>query len=746
MNQPIGIPPDRLHRADLFDDEPHERTLREIAQDVTPAIVEIWRGLMLRKWMILLITLLVTGVTVYALMHMTPIYRSTATVLIEQSKNKVVSIDEVYGGIAGNREYFQTQAEILKSHDVAERVVRKLGLASHPEFDPTQKKPPIWARWLPDEWKARFFPPPDPSDRQAIEDAVVAAFSDRLSVDAVRMTQLVKVGFQAADNRLAAEVANETANSYIAADMDTRFAMTQQANVWLNSRLAELKQKLDASEKALQDYREKVGIANTKGLAQGGQTQQVSDLTQKLVEARVKRTQVEEAYKQLQGRRADRYLAPAVVNHPTVAAAKTVEAAAEREFAEVKQKYGPAFPTYKEAEKKFELAKSDTKRQAEAVISSIEKEYRVALASERAMEGALTRVQGTIQATNRKEIDLGNFEREVATNRHLYETFLARVKETNAAGDIQSAAARVVDPAQPGRQPVKPKKVQIAVLALLGSLLGASMLAFLLNRLDNTVKTTDAVEARLGEPLLGALPKLSGAEVKSASRLVKDIPNSAFAEAVRSVNTAILLGTLDHPHKVIAITSALPGEGKSTLAINLALAQGAGKRVLLIDADLRRPVLSSRLGLDASAPGFTEILGGVAGLDSLIRLPDSNMHVLGAGKLPPNPHELFATERFRDVLTGLKGAFDLIILDCPPLQLVSDALLVGAQSTGLVFLVQAGETPVPLIRRNLKRIREGRVNTLGVVLNGHDFTTAERYYGEYSGYGKYGGAYYGAKG
>ncbi|MEZ5730164.1 MAG: GNVR domain-containing protein [Burkholderiaceae bacterium] len=270
---------------------------------------------------------------------------------------------------------------------------------------------------------------------------------------------------------------------------------------------------------------------------------------------------MEEAYKQLQGRRADRYLAPAVVNHPAVTAAKTVEAMAERRFAEIKQKYGPAFPTYKEAEKQFDLAKADTKRQADAVISSIEKEYRAALASERAMEESLKRVQGSVQATNRKEIDLSNFEREVATNRHLYETFLARVKETNAAGDIQSAAARIVDPAQPGRQPVKPKKVQISALALLGSLLGASMLAFLLNRLDNTVKTTEAVENRLGEPLLGALPKLSPAEAKSASRLVKDAPSSGFAEAVRTVSTAILLGTLDHPHKVVAVTSALPGEG-----------------------------------------------------------------------------------------------------------------------------------------------------------------------------------------
>ena len=738
MNKPVSFNAEHLGGGSVPGFEPHERTLRELAHDVTPAVVEIWRGLMLRKWLILAIVLVVTGATVFVVQRMTPIYRSTATVLVEQQKNKVVSIDEVYGGISGNREYFQTQAEFLKSRDVALRVVRKVGLSTHPEFDPRQHKPPAWQFWA-DAQAAKDL------DEETVESLVVARVQARANIAPVRLSQLVKIHFESADRRLAAEVANEIADAYIRADMDARFTMTQQANVWLSTRLSELKQKLDASEKALQDYREKAGIADTKGLAQGGQSKQVEEMGQRLVEARVKRTQAEENFRQVQGTRADRYTLPAIVNHPSVASAKVAESTAEQKFAEIRQKYGPAFPTYKEAEKELEAARANTRRQADAIVSSIEKEYRVARANERALEESLQRSRGSIQQVNRKEIDLSNYEREVTTNKQLYETFLARVKETNAAGDIQTAVARVVDPAVAELKPVKPQKPQIVAAAFAASLLGAAMLAFLLNRMDNTLKTTEAVEQRLGETLLGALPKLGGPQERKATRLMIEEPNSAFAEAVRTVNTGILLSTLDTQNKIVAITSSLPEEGKSTLATNLALAQAKTKRVLLIDSDLRRPVLAARLGIQAGEKGLTELLAGQAGAEVIRTLEGTDLKMLPAGKLPPNPLELLATDRFKEVLATLRASFDLIVIDCPPLQLVSDALIIGSEATGLIYVAEAGRTPVPLIRRNLKRVRDADVRLFGIVLNGYSFAHAERYYGEYSGYSKYGSSYYGSK-
>lgn len=305
--------------------------------------------------------------------------------------------------------------------------------------------------------------------------------------------------------------------------------------------------------------------------------------------------------------------------------------------------------------------------------------------------------------------------------------------------------ARVVDPALPALWPVKPKKQQTLLVALVATLFGASALAMLLNRMDNTIKTTAAVEDKLGVPLLGALPRLDKAQETKAAQLSLAEPSSAFAEAVRTINTGVLLSTLDEQHKIIAVTSSLPNEGKSTLAANLALAQGVSKRVLLIDADLRRPVVAKRLGFDESHIGLTELLTGHASFDAIQPLGESGLKVLTAGKLPPNPLELLASDKFRATLAALRANFDVIIIDCPPLQIVSDALIVGSLAHGTIYVVEAGKTPVPLIRKNLKRVAQADVRLLGVALNGHDHESAERYYGEYTGYRKYARNYYAAR-
>ncbi len=745
MNDPNTVLSGRLARREFPAPARRDRTLRDIAHDVTPSIVRVWRELLARKWLILVTATLLTAITAYVLSTMTPIYRSTATVLVEQSKAKFVGIDEIYGAIATSREYFTTQEEYLRSRDVALRVVRKLGLTAHREFDVRQMPPPLWQRVLPAQIVETLRPRREP-DAARVEAAAVKIFQSRLFVAPIRLSQLIHVGFTSTDPEFAADVANETAMAYIASDLEARFAVTQQASVWLSSRLRDLKEKLDASERALQGYRERAGIADTKGLALGGQTKQVEELTQKLIDARVKRTQAEESFRQVHAKRADRYNVTAIINHPGVAAAKAAEAAAEKRFAEAREKFGPAFPTYKEAQKELEVARANSRRQADAVISSLETEFRGAVAAERAIESALKSMQGTVQVTNRKEIDLGNYEREVSTNKQLYETFLSRVKETHAAGDLQSPVARLVDPAVPEFERVSPKVLQGTLIALVCSLFGGAALALLLNRLDSTIKTTDAVEQLLGKPMLGAIPRMSKREAARLARKVVDDPNSAFSESVRAVSTAIMLSTLDVMHKIVSVASSLPGEGKSTFAINFALAQANTKRVLLLDCDLRRPVLGKRLELREDAAGLAEVLAGTTPLADAIQRPsDSTLDVIAAGKAGKVPIDLLSTAGFAKFLDEVSVDYDLVVMDCPPLQLVADALVIGAQSTGLVYVVAAGRTPVSVVQRNLKRLEDGGIALLGVVLNGHDYTRAERYYGEYSGYSQYGSAYYGSE-
>lgn len=717
-----------------------------LASDATPRVLALWRQLMLRKWLIVGIALLVAIATAAYVWRLTPIYRSVATVLIEQSKSKVVSIEEVYTGISSNREYFLTQAEFFRSRDVAMRVVDKLNLSEHPEFDPRQQ-PESWSDNLRERVMSIVRGPTadlsqDKSEagqalfKRRLEARVVGAFHSRMSVQPQRLSQLVRVGFESADPEFAAKVANAIAAAYIQSDLDARFSMTAQANVWLNERLAKLKKQLDQSEQALQAYRERTGIVSSKNnQSMGGSARQLEDFAQKLVDARVRRQQAEQAYRQVSSRNTDRYQVPAVLSNPAVIAARQAEATAEQKFSDIRQRYGPAFPTYKQAQKEYELAKSNTRRQGDAVIASIRKEYEAARALEASLEKSLESARGSIRAINRKEIEATALESDVASNKQLYETFLARVKETNAAADILTPNARVVDAAVPSIVPIKPAKTKLVILAAIFGLAGGAVLALFLGRIDNTVQSTDGIEQRFGVSMLTATPSLRRRD-GLPERMVLDHPSTVYSESIRTLQTSLLLSTVESGgSRRIVITSSLAGEGKSTVAMNLANSLAESKRVVLVDCDLRKPVVALRCGLGEGTPGLADAVAGTPLDNCLHEATEGKLTILPAGNLDRNPLEIQFSDGFRTLLDELDERFDVIIIDAPPVHLVSDAMIIGQQCTGLVFVVRAGRTPSPVVKGSLQRLQNVNVNVLGLVINGLDFKRAERYYGDHGSYG-----------
>jgi capsular exopolysaccharide synthesis family protein len=710
--------------------------LRKLAQEATPAIVEIWRALRYRKWMILAITLTFTAVALFVALQMKPVYKSTAMVLFDQGRSRVVSIEEVYNGVgAAGRENSTTQLEFLKSRDVSIRVIRKLNLTTLPEFDPRQSSgfsvSGLLASW-------GIGRPASELTDEEVESIVLDKFQRNLTVEPVRLSQLVKISFESKDRVLAATVANEVAAAFIQADLDARFAVTQQANEWLNQRLGFLKIKLDGAEAALQTYREKQGLVDTRGSAQGGTGKQLEELNQRLVDARVRRTQSEQVYNQVRPGSPNLAQVPAVFSHPSVQRARTAEVEAERRFNEIAQRYGPAYPAYRSAENELRVARETMAREVEAVAASIRKEFEAARASETALEQTLARTRGTVQDINRKEIQQGALEREVEVNKQLYQMFLARQRETTAAADFKISPARVVDPAVPSLVPVAPKVPLIGAGAMVGSLLAAALLTILLARLDNTIKRADDLEQRLGYPLVGAVPKLAGREAAQAHQMMLAAPTSQYAEAIRTVSSGIQLATLDTPHKVVMVTSAVPAEGKSTIASNLALMQSRLRRTLIIDADLRRPTTARRLGLNANVPGLAEYVSGARPIEECAhQLGDSKLFVMPPGQHVPNAAELFATTSFRESIRALSAAFDYIVIDSAPVRPVSDATLLATVSTGVVFVVAADETPAPLARLALKRLGDAGARVFGIVLNRYDTKRAEQYYGDYSSYGDY---------
>ena len=706
-------------------------------------IVEYWRAIAKRRWSIVGLTILVAVLAWLVVSNMRPVYRATTTILIEQGKSKIVSIEEVYSQGLIQREYYQTQVEILKSDELARKVVEKLKLTSHPDYDIRQSQPGWFARLL------AFGTPHEagpPTDEQVLK-AAVARFKRELQVQLVRNSQLVRIGFSAYDRDLAGRVPNALAETYIENDLEARVAMTQKASEWLRERMGELRSKVEASERALQDFRDREHIVDAKGLAMSGASKQLEEFTRSLVEARQRRAEAESAYALVQQIRAGKAQVsydsiPAVLRNPLVQRMKEQEADAEKRLSDAAKRYGPEHPKMIQARAELESARQATRRQIDDVVAGLSKEYEVAKANEAAVASALAQSKSDIQSLNRKDFQLGILERDVQQNRNLYEMFVNRLKETSAAGDLQTTIARVVDPASVPSAPYAPNRSQIVTIAAAATLVIAAMLALLLDRLSNTINSTTDVETRLGMPVLGVLQRIKKIGKKgfvSELAFFND-SQSTFAEAVRTVRTSILMSALDDPHKVVVITSSVPEEGKTTLSFNLSCALGQVKKVLLVDGDLRRPKIAKLVGRDLRAPGLADLVAGQAQVSQCVFFEErSGIHILPSGTVPPTPLELLSSKRFADVVSRLKDAFDVVIVDSAPLQLVSDAQVLSQFATSVVYVVRADSTPYQVAQNGLKKLRRVNAPILGVVLNQLDLEKAERYYGEYSGYKSYRG-------
>jgi capsular exopolysaccharide synthesis family protein len=718
-----------------------------IAQAQSPGesldVIEYWHAIAKRRWSIAALTLLVAVIATLIVFAMRPTYRGTATLLIEQGRAKVVSIEEVYSqGLTGNREYFQTQVEILKSDELARKVVQRLKLTTHPDYDPRQVQPGPLTRFV------ALFRDPLPDSEEEILKRVVEKFKKDLKIDLVRNSQLAQISFTAYDKQLSAAVPNTLADVYIENDLEARVAMTEKASRWLRERMGELKTKVDASERALQDFRDREHIVDTKGLALSGVTKQLEELTRSLVEARAKRAEAESAYSLVQQVKAGKAQAgydtiPAVIRDQLVQKMKEAEGDAERRMSDAAKRYGPEHPKMIQAKAELEAARENTRRQIQFVVQGLAKEYEAAKANEAAVQNALTQSKSDIQSYNRKEFQLGILERDVQQNRNLYEMFVARLKETSVGNEVQSTIARVVDPAIVATEPYAPKKALVVGIASAVALVIAAMLALLLDRLNNTVNSTADVESRLGVPALGVLQKIKGFAKKkgfiSELAFFNDT-QSTFAEAVRTVRTSVLMSALDHQHKIVVVTSSVPEEGKTTLSFNLACALGQVKKVLLIDADLRRPKIGKLIGRETKQPGLADLVAGQAQVSQCVFFDErAGIHVLPAGTVPPNPLELLSSRRFEDVVMKLREAFDIVVIDSAPLQLVSDAQVLSQFASSVIYVVKADGTPYQVAQNDLKKLRRVNAPILGVVLNQLDIEKAEKYYGEYSGYKSYKG-------
>lgn len=673
-----------------------------------------------------LVLTILTGLVVFAL---PAIYQADATLLIESKEAKIVSIEEVYDIGTGKSEYYQTQFEVLKSQQLAERVIDKLDLTNNPTVLRRNDEAGLLSGVLPSK---------ELKTEEEIRQIAKEWFQENLDVKPVRNTQLVKVGFRSKDPKLSADIINTLTTSYIEMDLEARLDMTKQAATWLNSRLVGLRDNLEKSEQDLQAYREKESLVEVEGVKTFA-AKELNELTTKIVEARRKRTETENIVLQL---RTDASTIPAVLQHTLVQRLKEQEALSEQKLSELTKRYGPKHPKIIAARDELLSARGNTGQQVGKVVEGVRKEYEIAKATEDSLNKELDDLKRNMQGINRKEYKLSELERAVEINRQLYDTFFSRIKETSETSDLQTAHARVIDKAIPPTESVAPKRGLLIFLALIfGTVLGV-VLAFLKEILDDTIRNPDDVRSRLGSQLLGVLPLLKDKRERSeAASVFSRDSRSTFAESIRTIRTGIVLSGLDNPHKILVVTSSVPGEGKTVISANLAVAFGQMGRVLLIDADMRRPSVAKSFGLPASAPGLSNLVAETTEAKQCIhRVEHLGIDVIPAGLVPPNPLELLSSKRFAAVLASLEKHYDRIVIDSAPCEVVSDALVLSTFANALIYVVRSDSTRSKAIKSGISRLKQAGAPLTGVVLNQVDIEKGSQYGGYYYGgyYDQYG--------
>ncbi len=725
-------------------------------------LLNLWRVIWRAKWSIGWLVLLSCALAAAVVSSITPQYIGSTTLLFNDKTPPLMSFQQVKDSGGNATDYLQTQQALLQSRDLAERAVKKLGLTTHPVTDPRQQPKPWFAprQWLAnldlDQWipgLGRFLPPKKEELTEAeVFNQVTQNLMLHTSVKFVGKSQLLEIEVELPDPVLAAAAANALAQGFTDSQLDTSEKSSQTTTAWMNTRLIKLRDNLRAAEKKLQGYREEQGLVDVGGVA----TISANELEMtgnRMVDARRNRAEAESEYRQAKalgnGDLSRLSSVPAVLSNPLVQKFQADRAVAQAKVDELAGRYGPKHPSLISAQTELRTATTSLQLQVQQVVAGIERQYQLATASEASLRQSFNSNKAQIQDIARKEFQLREFQREVDSTRALYETFVTRLKETTATADMDSTKVRIVDPAIVPVDASKPRKTLIvAIVGLVAAVIGVG-LALLFESLSNTFKTDETVESVLNVPLLSVVPLVIKKSRRQLARLFEDNDNPRFSETIRNLRTWLMLQSSEKPSQVVLVTSTVAGEGKSTIATNLASSLTPLERVLLIDADMRQPTLSLNFDFPPDSPGLANVIAGTARLEDCI-VSVGNLDMLPAGKvLPPSldmfvaprlpspgdplnpvqppPQDLLSSPRMARMLEALRSRYRHIIIDSPPAEMISDALLLARHSDAVIYVVKADSTSISQVQRGIAMLQQSHVPVFGTVLNQVDLRKARKY-------------------
>ncbi len=735
-------------------------------------LLELWRVIVKRKWVII-----ISGVIVFLIIGMrtfttTPQYKATATLLIENETSKVLSMENEFGlrSQFNNLRFFNTQLVLLKSESLAERVARNLNLPSRPEFSPAKKsfnisgfaKNLLSLKWI--------FPNKKPQETESdlLEElnpysAAAERVRRNIEVSPIRETKVVKVSYTSPFPVLATKIVNTLAAEFISFSIEKRYETTQQASDFLSESIGNLNADLDAKERELQRYgkEKKLFFLNdTESTA----VSKFADLNQAYTEAQIDRIKAEAVYLELKDSSLDSV--PRFVNDPVIHQLKAEYTNMLNEYEEKSEIFKSTYPEMVQLKAKLDSMKKELKK----AVDSAESEYHSALKKEGFLKNLLDQQRTNVSRMNSNAILYNSLKIEVENKRKLLNTLVERENEALVSarlGGFKTSSVSTIDKAKVPKSPVSPNKKLNFVLALLISVFGGGSLCFLLEYLDNTIKGPEEIEQLAGLPSIGVIPYLSpdgakrkrkygyhsgygysysygegSSKEKEAYKEIKSIdlvnhfyPRFYLSEDYRTVRTSILLSHAGSPPKTITFSSALPEEGKTSNVANMGVAfSQLGKRILIIDADLRKPRLH-RVFKVRNIMGLSGFLTGKVPIRDAVQLTNvENVWLIPSGPIPPNPSELLNSDRMRQLLEETQKLYDIVLLDSPPILAASDPVILSSLTDGIVLLVKSAKTTQKPFLSAVEHLKRANAKIIGVLFNEAKKGGGDYYYSKYHKY------------
>jgi len=691
--------------------------------------------LILRKhqWLILSFMLAVVTVTTIATFRMQPVYVATTRIEIDRENANILPFqgNDSYDYMMDLDNYIETQSKILTSQTLALQTIRNNSLSASPEFSsPNGPSEALASGSLANQ-------------KRPLE---LGEFLGSLSAKRVPNSRLMDVSFESTDPQLAARTVNAHIATYIEENFRSKYEATTRASTWLADQLTELKIRVQKSEDARIAY-ERQNQIWTLDDKQNITSQRLADINKQLTDAQSERMKKESLYQFAKSGNLD--AVPQVQSDAALADLMRKRSEASSQYTESLSQYGPNFPKVQRLKEQLKVLDQAIEKENKNILDVLESNYKEAQQRETLLTQALDQQKAETNQMAGKLVEYNILKREAEANKTLYEGLMTKMKETAISAGLRSSNIRVVDPAMIPSTPARPAKARNVALAFFVGLVGGIGLALLREYLDNTVKTPDDIETLTHLPSLAVVPQFAGLNGHSKrvgllhdasgnghetriELVAQHLPKSQMSEAFRALRTSILLSQADHPPQVILVTSALPREGKTTAAANLAvtLAQ-LGDRTVLVDADLRKPGINRLLNLGGGKyAGLSSYLAGVSSLD-LVSVPHPaipNLVAIPTGPLPPNPADLLSSHRLADAIAELRNKFKFIVIDSPPIMAATDAIILSVQTDGVLLVVRSGETPKEAFTRTRDLLNSVKCRILGVVLNAVDSSAPDYYY------------------